>query len=108
MIVGPAEWIALLGFAGTLAVTIFTAGQAFARIRQADARAEAQGEEIEALKRWKEDARVDLGSNFVRKAELSAAIEAAIRPVRETGQQTHDLVRSIAARMHIPAVEPDR
>jgi hypothetical protein len=105
LIVGPAEWIALAGFAGTVLVGIFTAGIAFGRMKALGTDVAALASDIAALKSWKEETRVDLGTNFVRKVELREAIETAIAPVRQTGEQTHDLVTRIAARMHIPAVE---
>lgn len=104
---GPGEWIALAGFVGTLLVSIFSAGMAFGRIRAVAAEVSALASDIKSLQNWKEDARVDLGTNFVRKADLRDAIDNAIAPVRRTAEQTHDIVTRIAARMHIPAVEDE-
>lgn len=104
---GAGEWIALAGFVFTLAVSIFSAGVAIGRIRAVAAEMSALAKEVAALRTWKEDVRVDLGSNFVRRTELRDAIESAIAPVRSSVDKTHELVTRIASRMHIPPVGED-
>lgn len=105
---GPGEWIALAGFVISLGAGVFSMGVAFGRIRAVAEAQQATEEHVADLKRWKEEVRVDLERNFVRRADLDRAVEQGIAPVRELGERTHELVSQIAARMHIPAVQRDR
>lgn len=104
----PGEWIALGGFIVSLGAGIFSMGVAFGRIRAVAEAQQATDEHVADLRRWKEEVRVDLERNFVRRADLDRAVEQGIAPVRILAERTHELVAAIAERMHVPATARER
>lgn len=94
-----ASWVAILL---TLIGALFGGGVLYGRLGKALERGDEHDKDLEELRKWREDIRVTLATEFVRKSEMKDEIRSAIAPVRRLANATHEIVVAIAEKLNVP------
>jgi len=94
-----AAWV---GIALTVAGALIGGGVLYGRVGKAIERTDEHDEDLEEIRKWREELRVTMATEFVRKTEMKDEIRSAIAPVRRLANATHEIVVAIAEKLNVP------